>query len=642
MDIDKLNEDFDSNLANNNSKTTDDNKTDSRSTNQSNKKLKTTKVDDGISKGKTMTGSKPDEITINPVIESAEKTAVMSFVRMNPPTTGHHKLIKKVESEANKAGGSAHIILSHSTGSTKNPLSPQDKKGYVKQLSQPSTHVETSSAEAPSILHHASRLNHHSHHLVVVAGQDRVKGFHDILHKYNGVEGPHGKYNFKSIKVVSAGQRDPDAEGTKGISGTKMREHANNGNVRAFKQGLPKELHNHAEEMIKKIQKVKDVEPIKKKKLKEELFAAFESEMDISEKGLNALKEKAFKSGIKYESIFDQYTIGYIDNLLTSNGKMTNEQAGFASVNSYIANSLFEQVESVESIDNIFEADAMRYGKWREVESRSGQKRKDIDLVVRNGEDRNVDDRPYRQQSIQKQVIEGERGLWDNIHAKQERIKNGSGEKMRKPGSKGAPTKQDLVRSQNEAKDKGEYDYEGDMAQSQLRSIMHNAQQIHDMLKPNTNMPEWVQSKITLAEDYISTCFNYLNSNGKDLGEDFYGAVVPSPLIHNKPTMIKKKKKVDESFLNETEAWQKKAGKNPEGGLNRKGIQSYRNAHPGSKLSMAVTKEPSELKVGSKSANRRKSFCARMGGMKSKLTSSKTARDPDSRINKALRKWHCN
>jgi hypothetical protein len=89
-------------------------------------------------------------------------------------------------------------------------------------------------------------------------------------------------------------------------------------------------------------------------------------------------------------------------------------------------------------------------------------------------------------------------------------------------------------------------------------------------------------------------------------------------------------------------AWQRKEGKNPEGGLNKKGIASYRRANPGSTLSLAVTTPPSKLKPGSKSANRRKSFCARMQGMKRKLTSAKTARDPDSRINKSLRKWNCN
>jgi hypothetical protein len=88
-------------------------------------------------------------------------------------------------------------------------------------------------------------------------------------------------------------------------------------------------------------------------------------------------------------------------------------------------------------------------------------------------------------------------------------------------------------------------------------------------------------------------------------------------------------------------AWQRKEGKRESGGLNQKGVDSYRAANPGSKLKTAVTTKPSKLKKGSKSANRRKSFCARMGGMKKRLTSAKTARDPDSRINKALRKWNC-
>ena len=100
--------------------------------------------------------------------------------------------------------------------------------------------------------------------------------------------------------------------------------------------------------------------------------------------------------------------------------------------------------------------------------------------------------------------------------------------------------------------------------------------------------------------------------------------------------------KTEEVDLEEsTPAWQRKEGKSESGGLNKKGIASYRRENPGSKLSMAVTTKPSKLKPGSKAANRRKSFCARMSGMKKRLTSAKTANDPDSRINKSLRKWNC-
>ena len=180
-----------------------------------------------------------------------------------------------------------------------------------------------------------------------------------------------------------------------------------------------------------------------------------------------------------------------------------------------------------------------------------------------------------------KSVAEGERGLWDNIHAKRKRIKSGSGERMRKPGSKGAPSKQDFKDS----------------------------------------MSEDVEELFDLIEDVIEDIAKDNNVDSEFIWEDLES--IP-----------------DEELL-EIAAWQRKEGKNPEGGLNAKGIAAYRRENPGSKLQMAVTTKPSKLKPGSKAANRRKSFCARMGGMKKRLTSAKTARDPDSRINKALRKWNC-
>lgn len=90
-----------------------------------------------------------------------------------------------------------------------------------------------------------------------------------------------------------------------------------------------------------------------------------------------------------------------------------------------------------------------------------------------------------------------------------------------------------------------------------------------------------------------------------------------------------------------TAAWTRKEGKNKTGGLNAKGVASYRRENPGSKLKTAVTTKPSKLDPDSKAAKRRKSFCSRMSGMKKSRTSAKTANDPNSRINKSLRKWNC-
>jgi hypothetical protein len=87
-----------------------------------------------------------------------------------------------------------------------------------------------------------------------------------------------------------------------------------------------------------------------------------------------------------------------------------------------------------------------------------------------------------------------------------------------------------------------------------------------------------------------------------------------------------------------TAAWTRKEGKNPAGGLNAKGVASYRKANPGSKLKMAVTTPPSKLKAGSKDANRRKSFCARMSGMPGPM---KDEKGRPTRKALSLRKWNC-
>jgi len=94
----------------------------------------------------------------------------------------------------------------------------------------------------------------------------------------------------------------------------------------------------------------------------------------------------------------------------------------------------------------------------------------------------------------------------------------------------------------------------------------------------------------------------------------------------------------DETLLNESAAWHRKAGKSAKGGLNRKGVASYRAEHPGSHLQMAVTTKPSKLKAGSKAAKRRKSFCARMSGVKGPM---KKPNGKPTRKALALRKWHC-
>lgn len=178
--------------------------------------------------------------------EEKLKTTVMAFGRMNPPTAGHEKLVNKVKEIADKYNGNHVIVLSHSQDAKKNPLSPEAKVTHAKNLF-PGTNIKASSKEHPTFLHQASELHKSgTEHLVMVAGSDRVKEYKDKLNQYNGQTGSHGHFNFKKISVVSAGARDPDAEGVEGMSASKMREHASTGNYGKFKEGLPggtKEIH---------------------------------------------------------------------------------------------------------------------------------------------------------------------------------------------------------------------------------------------------------------------------------------------------------------------------------------------------------------------------------------------------------------
>ena len=178
--------------------------------------------------------------------DTKNKTAVLAFGRMNPPTTGHEKLINKTHEVAKQHGGTAHVHASHSNDKKKNPL-PQDKKlGYIRKVAHPDVNVSGSNGP----LHAATKLHDAGHkHLVYVGGSDQHKGIHKVLTKYNGKKGAHGHYNFKSIKSVSAGDRDEKASGTQGMSASKLRDHARAGRHKEFKAGLPKALHPHAKEI---------------------------------------------------------------------------------------------------------------------------------------------------------------------------------------------------------------------------------------------------------------------------------------------------------------------------------------------------------------------------------------------------------
>ena len=160
---------------------------------------------------------------------------VFTFGRMNPPTIGHQKLVDKVEAVAKKEKAPAKVYLSHTQNNKKDPLSYAEKirfarKAFGKSVTQ---------SKSKTIFQIMDELDKEYDEVVMVVGSDRVTEFNGLLQKYNGKN-----YNFDSIKVISAGARDPDAVGVEGMSASKLRAIAVEGDFDTFKTGLPKKLND--------------------------------------------------------------------------------------------------------------------------------------------------------------------------------------------------------------------------------------------------------------------------------------------------------------------------------------------------------------------------------------------------------------
>ena len=173
--------------------------------------------------------------------EARGDTCVFTFGRFNPPTTGHEKLLDAVAKQAKKnAGAPYYVFASHSENPKKDPLPYTKKVAYMKKMF-PKHSRSIFVDKARQVFEIAVTLHNKGHKsIVMVVGSDRVSEFDTLLNKYNGVEGRHGYYGFDNIEVVSAGERDPDAEGVTGMSASKMRAAASSDDYDSFKNGLPK------------------------------------------------------------------------------------------------------------------------------------------------------------------------------------------------------------------------------------------------------------------------------------------------------------------------------------------------------------------------------------------------------------------
>ena len=173
-----------------------------------------------------------------------ERVVYFTFGRMNPPTIGHGKLLDKIASSAGR--NPYRVYLSQSTDAKKNPLSYSDKVKHVRKMFPKHARSVMVNKKVKTAIDAAVALYDEGFRkIVLVVGSDRVREFDILLNKYNGKTARHGFYNFKTINVISAGERDPDADGVEGMSASKQRDNAAKNDFTTFAQGTPKGMSNN-------------------------------------------------------------------------------------------------------------------------------------------------------------------------------------------------------------------------------------------------------------------------------------------------------------------------------------------------------------------------------------------------------------
>jgi hypothetical protein len=228
--------------------------------------------------------------------EAAGITVTINFGRFNPPTIGHEKLL---DISMSKGTGDHRVYATQTQDNKKNPLDWKTKIKYMRKVFP--THARhilmdkkvKTIWDALTIAYKDGYKN-----LELFVGSDRIKEFEKLVTKYNGKKGPHGLYDFTDIKILSAGERDPDTEGAEGMSASKMRAAATNNDLISFTKGLPKRF--------------KDAEGL----------------MNSVRSGLGLKEEKSFRQDVKLKRaslLREKYVAGNLfnvnDNIVTLDGE---------------------------------------------------------------------------------------------------------------------------------------------------------------------------------------------------------------------------------------------------------------------------------------------------------------------------------
>jgi len=330
-----------------------------------------------------------------------ERAVYFTFGRMNPPTIGHGKLL---DSLATKSGRNPYkVFLSQSTDNKKNPLAYPDKVKHVRKMFPKHARSVMINKKVKTAMDAIVTLYDEGfRRVVMIVGQDRVREFDVLINKYNGKKSRHGFYNFESIKVVSAGQRDPDSEGADGASATKQRQAAKENDFTTFGQGLPNTMSNaNAKRLYNDVRK-----------------------------GMGLKEATDFKNHVQLKPV-SQLREKYVNEGIFQTGDKVH----------IVKKDVIGSIKHLGANYVIVEANNQTWRCWLTDVTKLQEK---TDRFYKDQPEEGTPEATKKAKKMTPGEDMKNESLWANIHAKRAR-----GEKMRKKGAKGAPTPDQIKRAQS-------------------------------------------------------------------------------------------------------------------------------------------------------------------------------------------------
>tara|TARA_Y100001933_G_scaffold85824_1_gene87017 strand:+ start:479 stop:2995 length:2517 start_codon:yes stop_codon:yes gene_type:complete len=406
-----------------------------------------------IEKMKKITKQKQqkESVTFRTFMEKTE-SVVFTFGRFNPPTTGHEKLIEKVRKIA--GGDDYYIFPSHSQNPKKDPLPFSKKVAYMRDMFPKHKRNIVANNKLKTALDIAVYFHEQGYkELNMVVGSDRVAEFQKLLKTYNGQEKRHGFYDFDNIQVFSAGDRDPDAEGVTGMSASKMRLAASQNNFKEFVKGLPKGYRN-GEKLFKDVRQgmgLKETSKFSEEEVERDLYVrgVLYRIGDLVENTVDGTSGEVVRRGPNYVQYYDGENF-YKAFLNTIREKKEKEAPKKTKQDPDIKDREGTQPAKYYDMpgkDNEL-AKSTKQARARHFAKGTKMDDDNPDAYKPAPGDKDAKTKPSKHTLKYKKMF-GE-SLWANIHKKRQRIKQGSGEKMRKVGDKGAPTPAQMKRAQGE------------------------------------------------------------------------------------------------------------------------------------------------------------------------------------------------